>query len=71
MGAAATEGCWMRKLVRATIWFLGLVGLIAVLAGALRVFNVGREFAGQFSLAIGLVLICGAFIADRLLDSNR
>ncbi|MGI9473531.1 MAG: hypothetical protein ACR2NZ_18460 [Rubripirellula sp.] len=61
----------MRKIFRGMIWIVGLAGFIAAMAGALRVFNVGREFAGQFSLAIGLVLIFGAFIADRLIDPHR
>lgn len=61
----------MRRLLRVTVWTLGMIGFVAALAGGLRVLNLGREFAGQFSLAVGLILVCGAFIADRLLDPNR
>ena len=64
----ASERYIMKKLMRVTVWLIGMVGFIAAIAGALRVFNLGREFAGLFSLAIGLVLLCGAFIVDRLLE---
>lgn len=58
----------MKNLFLWAIRFAGLVGFIAVAAGGLRVFNYGREFAGQFSLAAGMILMCGAFTVSRLLQ---
>jgi len=58
----------MRKLFLWTIRLAGLAGFIAAAAGGLRVFNHGREFAGQFSLAVGMILMCGAYSLSRLMQ---
>jgi hypothetical protein len=58
----------MRKLFLWTIRLAGLAGFIAAVAGGLRVFNHGREFAGQFSLAVGMILMCGAYSLSRLMQ---
>lgn len=58
----------MRKLFLWIIRLAGLVGFIAAAAGGLRVFNHGREFAGQFSLAVGMILMCGAYSLSRLMQ---
>ncbi|MAI33598.1 MAG: hypothetical protein CMM07_18255 [Rhodopirellula sp.] len=58
----------MRNLFLWAIRFVGLVGFVAAAAGGLRVFNYGREFAGQFSLAAGMILMCGAFTVSRLMQ---
>lgn len=58
----------MRNMFLWMIRLTGLVGFIAAVAGGLRVFNHGREFAGQFSLAVGMILMCGAFTLMRLMQ---
>ena len=58
----------MRRLALWAIRIAGLIGFIAAAAGGLRVFNYGREFAGLFSLAVGMILLCGAFSLGRLIE---
>ena len=58
----------MRNVFLWTIRLAGLAGFIAAAAGGLRVFNYGREFEGQFSLAAGMILMCGAFTLSRLMQ---
>lgn len=58
----------MRNLFLWMIRLAGLAGFIAAAAGGLRVFHYGREFAGQFSLAAGMILMCGAFTLSRLIQ---
>ena len=58
----------MKKLFRWMVRLAGLAGFVAAAAGGLRVFNHGREFPGQFSLAAGMILMCGAFSLSRLMQ---
>ncbi|MDE0863308.1 MAG: hypothetical protein OSA98_05935 [Rubripirellula sp.] len=58
----------MRKLALWAIRITGLIGFIAAASGSLRVFNYGREFAGLFSLAVGMILLCSAFSLIRLME---
>ncbi len=61
----------MRKLFVCLIYITGLAGFVAAAAGGLRVFNHGREFAGQFSLALGMILMCGAFSLIRVIQPRQ
>ncbi len=68
MKARSVESKKMTTLALWTIRIAGLIGFIAAAAGGLRVFNHGREFAGLFSLAVGMILLCGAFSMSRLME---